>query len=87
VQAEQVSAVSDAVLTPEQLAALAKPGPWAWFVLLRDGFVAKLGDEGAARDFAAKNHGLLVPMVPLPPGWTLMKPITETEPPGPDPQD
>jgi hypothetical protein len=51
-------------LTPEQLSVLAKPGPWAWFVLLRDGFIAKLGDEGAARDFAAKNHGVLVPMVP-----------------------
>lgn len=50
-------------LTPEQLAVLARPGPLAWFVLLRDGFVVKPGDEGAARDFAAKNHGLLLPMV------------------------
>jgi len=56
-----------AELTPEQAAALAKPGPWAWFVVLRDGFIAKLGDEGSARDFAAKNHGVLVPLAPMQP--------------------
>lgn len=52
-------------LTDAQRAALARPGPWAWRVVLPDGFVAALGDEGSARDFAAKNHGLLVPLAPM----------------------
>lgn len=50
--------------TEQQAEAMREPPPWCWCVVMQDGSKVLVRERANAEGYAAKNHGVLVPLSP-----------------------